>query len=58
MIKRRTKKPFLCRLGLHKADKFPVTYLCARGRHKYRASYILCKRCGKKLHRVTWKTGY
>lgn len=52
---KRFKKPILCKLGLHKADKCnPITRVVIRGTHKYRTTHIVCKRCGKKLHRITW----
>lgn len=54
---RRHKKPLLCRLGFHKAASRPVVALAVKGKHKWRIAHIVCKRCGKKLRRLTWKKG-
>lgn len=43
----------LCRFGFHKPDA--DTCICvykSRGKHKWQRNYAMCKRCGKKLHKV------
>lgn len=44
------RKPILCRLGLHKLDRF--CYFVVERRHwpskkKYHRNYSVCERCGK-----------
>lgn len=45
------KKPILCKLGFHRADKYryeTVTRKHQNGK-KYRRNYVVCKRCGKRI---------
>lgn len=49
-------KNILCILGLHRAaDDVFIRETRVRGKHKYRATYCVCRRCLKKMHRVTWR---
>lgn len=50
----RHRKPFLCRIGLHKPSG--TVYLTVRkctahkrGKHRWQRHYELCERCGKKI---------
>ena len=55
-FKLRIRKPLLCKIGLHKPDKYnPVCRTVIKGKHKWRTTHIACVRCRKLLYRVTWK---
>lgn len=44
------KKPFLCKIGLHKMDRHRYEFARVHnGRHKWHRRYIICQRCGKRL---------
>jgi hypothetical protein len=50
------KSPLLCRMGLHKLDKYTYVQVTRRrsNRHggKYHTNYAICERCGKLCYRV------
>lgn len=43
----------LCKFGFHKASKtkYMHTYN-SNGKHKWFSNHAVCKRCGKRLHKV------
>ena len=45
------KKPILCKLGFHQADKYKYEQVTRRHQNgkKYHKNYVICKRCGKRL---------
>ena len=50
------KSPLLCRMGLHKLNKYMYVQVTRRrsNRHggKYHTNYAICERCGKLCYRV------
>ena len=51
-------KHILCALGFHRPSNFVFLQgVRRRGRHVYRVRYACCKRCYKKMGRVTWGDG-
>jgi hypothetical protein len=50
------KSPLLCRMGLHKLNKYTYVQVTRRrsNRHggKYHTNYAICERCGKLCYRV------
>ena len=50
-------KNILCRIGLHKPDKF--RYLVSTSVHKngkkYHRNYVICERCGKRIATIARK---
>ena len=43
-------KNVLCKLGIHKPDKYRYYRVRKRnGSHKWHTNYIFCARCGKRL---------
>lgn len=50
------KSPILCRMGLHKLNKYMYVQVTRRrsNRHggKYHTNYAICERCGKLCYRV------
>ena len=50
------KSPILCRMGLHKLNKYTYVQVTRRrsNRHggKYHTNYAICERCGKLCYRV------
>lgn len=53
------KKPILCKLGLHKEDKY--RYEVSTRRHqngkRYHRNYVICERCGKRLRSFSAEKG-
>lgn len=53
------KKPLLCRIGMHKLNKYAYVQVSRRrsDRHggKYHTNYAVCERCGKLCYRVKRK---
>ena len=50
------KSPLLCRMGMHKLNKYTYVQVTRRrsNRHggKYHTNYAICERCGKLCYRV------
>ena len=41
---------FLCRIGIHKKDKYGyIRVRKQRGSHRWNQNYIVCSRCGKMI---------
>ena len=50
------KKPLLCKLGLHKEAYICMYTARSKGKHKWNVTHTFCKRCGKKIKRLTYLT--
>ena len=53
------KKPILCKLGFHQADKYRYEQVTRRHQNgkKYHRNYVVCKRCGKRLRTFSIEKG-
>lgn len=49
------KKPILCKLGFHRADKDRYEKVTRRHQNgkAYHRNYVVCKRCGKRLYPIS-----
>lgn len=50
------RKNIFCKLGLHKEAENIKYEVRTNGKHKWRTSHTVCKRCGKKLRRLVYLT--